>query len=127
VAGSAARVLGTFPARPMGLGPENEAGLILADWMRWNVSGAWLGNDGFDYFAALDKVVSPYLGVAGSSDFLFAPPKACGEVVDRIGSRRKALAVHRHLSHRGLLRDPVARERCWPETASWLQESALLS
>ncbi len=127
LAAGTARVLGTFPARAMGLGPENEAGRVLADWMSWNTSGSWRGADGFDYFSALDKVVSPYLAVAGDLDFVFAPAPSCNEVVERIGARRKALAVHRHLSHRGLLRDVRARERCWPETASWLQESALLS
>lgn len=127
MAAGGSRALGSFPARILGLGPENEAGLILADWMTWNVQGAWRGADGFDYFAALDKVSAPYLAVAGSRDFIFAPPRACADVVERIGSRRKALAVHRQLSHRGLLRDPRARERCWPETASWLQESVFLS
>lgn len=121
------RTLGMFPSRLTGLGPDNEAGSILADWMGWNVRGAWRGADGFDYFAALALVASPYLGVAGSRDFVWAPPRACRQVVERIGSRRKALAVHRQLSHRGLLRDPRARERCWPETASWLQESVFLS
>jgi alpha-beta hydrolase superfamily lysophospholipase len=121
------RALGTFPARALGLGPENEAGEILADWMSWNLRGAWRGADGFDYFDALAQIASPFLAVAGGSDHLFAPPRSCGAIVERIGSRRKALAVHRHLSHRGLLRNPRARERCWPETASWLQESALLS
>lgn len=123
----ASRTLGTFPARWLGLGSENEAGRVFADWMSWNVSGSWRGADGFDYFSALERVASPYLGVAGASDRLFAPPHACAEVVERIGSRRKALAVHKHLSHRGLLRDVRARERCWPETATWLQESAFLS
>jgi alpha-beta hydrolase superfamily lysophospholipase len=126
-AAGTSRALGTFPARILGLGSENEAGRILADWMGWNVRGAWTGADGFDYFAALANVASPFLSVAGGSDWLWAPPRACADVVEHIGSRRKALAVHRHLSHRGLLRDPRARERCWPETASWLQESAFLS
>lgn len=120
-------VLGTFPARALGLGPENEAGGIIGDWMRWNVRGAWHGVDGFDYFAALTSVASPFLSVAGAADRIFAPPGSCAEVVEQVGSRRKALAVHRHLSHRGLLRDPRARERCWPETATWLQESVFLS
>lgn len=117
-----ARALGTFPARALGMGPENEAGRILADWMSWNVSGRWAGHDGFDYFAALSGVVSPFLSVAGGRDRLFAPASSCADVVERAGSRRKGLAVHDGLSHRGLLRDPRARERCWPETAAWLQE-----
>jgi oxygen-independent coproporphyrinogen-3 oxidase len=104
------------------MGPEHEAGRILADWMSWNLSGRWIGLDGFDYFDALSGLASPFLSVVGGSDYLFAPAAACADVVERAGSRRKQLAVHDGLSHRGLLRDPRARERCWPETATWLQE-----
>jgi oxygen-independent coproporphyrinogen-3 oxidase len=104
VAFATSRTLGVFPAPLFGMGPESEAGRILADWMRWNLSGRWVGQDGFDYFDALTGLASPLLSVAGA------------------GSRRKSIVVHDGLSHRGLLRDPRARERCWPETAAWLQE-----
>jgi len=122
VSAATSRLLGMFPARLLGVGPENEAGRILADWMTWNVTGRWLGQDGFDYFDALSRVVSPLLSVAGGADWLFAPASSCADVVEQAGSRRKMLAVHPGLSHRGLLRDPRARERCWPDTAGWLQE-----
>lgn len=122
VAAATSRALGVFPAPALGLGPENEAGRILADWMGWNVAGRWIGQDGFDYFAGLSSLASPLLSVVGGADWLFAPPSACADVVERAGSRRKSLVVHEGLSHRGLLRDPRARERCWPDTAAWLQE-----
>jgi oxygen-independent coproporphyrinogen-3 oxidase len=127
VAAGASQALGTFPARILGVGPENEAARILADWMSWNVRGAWIGDDGFDYFAALPRLVSPLLSVAGGADRWFAPAVSCAEVVERAGSRRKALVVHADLSHRGLLRDPRARERCWPQTAGWVQKLIGLS
>ena len=122
IAAATGRALGTFPARWLGMGSENEAGRIIADWMTWNITGRWVGQDGFDYFNALSSVVSPFLSVTGGADYVFAPAAACADLVERVGSRRKALAVHPGLTHRGLLRDPRARERCWPETAGWLQE-----
>lgn len=109
--------LGRFPARALRFGSEDEAAGILAQWMRWNVRGGWIGADGFDYFAALADVRAPLLAVAGEADTLFAPPPACAEVVVRFGAARKALCVYPHLSHKGLLLDPRARARCWPDVA----------
>ncbi len=118
-----ARALGRFPARALGMGSEDEAARILADWMGWNVRGRWVGADGFDYFAALAGVGTPYLGVAGAADRLFAPAEGCREVVEAIGAARKALAVADGLSHKGMLRDSRARERCWPRVVAWLEET----
>ena len=116
------RALGRFPARALRFGSEDEAAEVLAQWMRWNVRGGWVGADGFDYFAALGRVRTPLLSVAGEADTLFAPPRACRELVERVGSARKELLVYPHLSHKGMLLDPRARERCWPELADRLGE-----
>jgi hypothetical protein len=121
------RALGMFPSRALRMGPENEASHIIGDWMSWNLRGRWTGGDGFDYFANLAAVQSPFLSVAGGADWLYAPASACEDVVERAGSRRKAFVVHPDLTHRGLLRNPAARERCWPETAQWLQDLIGLS
>lgn len=40
-------------------------------------AGAWIGTDGFDYFAGLGALSTPYLGVAGAADRILAPPSAC--------------------------------------------------
>ena len=117
------RVLGRFPARALRFGNEDEAAEIIAEWMEWNVRGAWMGTDGFDYFAGLATLSTPYLGVAGAADRIFAPPSACGQVVDRIGAARKKLLVEAGLSHRGLVLDPRARESCWPNIVAWLKET----
>jgi alpha-beta hydrolase superfamily lysophospholipase len=117
------RALGRFPARALRFGNEDEAAEIIAEWMEWNVRGAWIGTDGFDYFAGLAALHIPYLGVAGAADRIFAPPSACRQVVDRIGAARKQLAIAAGLSHRGLVLDPRARESCWPDITAWLKET----
>ncbi|HYT83795.1 MAG TPA: alpha/beta fold hydrolase [Gemmatimonadales bacterium] len=117
-----ARALGRFPARALRFGSEDEAAGILADWMRWNVRGGWVGGDGFDYFAALAAVRTPYLAVAGAADRIFAPAAACRQVVERIGADRKTLAIVPGLSHRGLVLGRRARDACWPRVSSWLRE-----
>ena len=104
-------------------GNEDEAAEIIAEWMEWNVRGRWLGVDGFDYFAGLAALNIPYLGVAGGADWIFAPPKACRQVVDRVGAARKMLAVAPGLSHRGLVSSERARTTCWPNVVAWLKET----
>jgi alpha-beta hydrolase superfamily lysophospholipase len=117
------RALGSFPARALGFGSENEAAGIIAEWMQWNVRGGWVGTDGFDYFAALPSVHVPYLAVAGARDRVFAPPGACRQVVERVGAERKMLVVEPGLSHRGLILARRARETCWPNVSAWLKET----
>lgn len=48
---------------------------VLAQFVRWVTTGAFDGDDGFDYRARLDAVRVPVLLVAGAKDFL-APPAA---------------------------------------------------
>ena len=117
------RALGHFPARALRFGNEDEAVEIIAEWMEWNVRGVWRGTDGFDYFAGLAALSTPYLGVAGASDWLYAPPRACQQIVDRVGAARKALAVAPGLSHRGLVLSERARTTCWPNIVAWLKET----
>ena len=118
-----ARALGRFPARALRLGNEDEAAGIIGEWMEWNVRGGWVGTDGFDYFAGLAGVTTPYLGVAGGADRLFAPPAACRQVVERVGATRRTLAIAPGLSHRGLVLDERARASCWPNVVVWLKET----
>jgi len=117
------RALGHFPARALRFGNEDEAAEIIAEWMEWNVRGRWRGTDGFDYFAGLAALSTPYLGVAGGSDWIFAPPRACRQVVERVGAARKTLAVIPGLSHRGLVLSERARSSCWPSVIEWLKET----
>src|SRR3989442_2181704 len=88
------RVLGRFPARALRFGNEDEAAEIIAEWMEWNVRGQWLGTDGFDYFAGLAALSTPYLGVAAGAD-----------------------------AHRGMVLSEHARNSCWPNIVAWLKET----
>ena len=117
------RALGRFPARALRIGNEDEAAGIIGEWMEWNVRGGWVGTDGFDYFAGLAGVKTPYLGVAGGADRIFAPPAACRQVVERVGAECKALAIEPGLSHRGLVLDERGRSSCWPNVVVWLKET----
>lgn len=116
------RGIGRFPARALRLGSEDEAAGILGQWMEWNVRGGWVGADGFDYYAALRGITTPFVGVAGAADHMFAPPAACRQIVMQVGTRPGAWHVYPHLSHKGLLLDRRACEQCWPDLATRLEE-----
>jgi pimeloyl-ACP methyl ester carboxylesterase len=113
--------LGRFPARALRMGPEDEAALVLAEWMEWNVRGAWRGADGFDYLAPLRRTRTPLLAVAGEADRLFAPPVACRALAQRVGAEPATFAVvGPRLDHPGLLLDARADAECWPLVARWI-------
>jgi pimeloyl-ACP methyl ester carboxylesterase len=115
------RALPRFPARTLRMGSEDEAALVLAEWMRWNVRGAWRGADGFDYLEALERSVAPVLTVAGEGDRLFAPARACRSLAQRAGSTPAIFSVvGPGLDHAGLLLDRRADQECWPLLSHWI-------
>lgn len=113
------RALDRFPARALRMGSEDEAALILAEWMSWNVRGQWRGADDFDYLEALGRLHTPVLAVAGESDRLFAPDEACGALAKRLRAATFAVVGPR-LGHSGLVLDPRADVECWPLIARWI-------
>src|SRR5258708_25056335 len=85
------RLLGRFPSRALGFGPEDESDGVLGQWMGWNVAGSCRGHDGFDSWSGLAHMPVPYLSVPGPSDWLFAPPAASHHEVDAASAPRKEL------------------------------------
>src|SRR2546427_10519745 len=79
--------LGHFPARGLRFGNEDEPAEHIAEWMEWNVRGVWRGTDGFDYFAGLAALTTPYLGVAGGAHLVFFPPQGGRAGGERVGAR----------------------------------------
>lgn len=116
-----ALTLGRFPARALRFGGEDEAALMFGQWMAWNIHGRWLSRAGFDYLESLQRVRTPYLAVAGGRDWLFSPPSACRQIVERIGSERKDFHIAPSLDHPGLVLDTRASEEVLPRVTSWLR------
>jgi predicted alpha/beta hydrolase len=124
---------GAIPRAPwhghwLGLGPEAEPGRLVADWMRWNISGRWRGADGRDYLAGLAKARIPVLAVAGGHDRTLAPPAAVRDLLDRFGSSDRTLIVagREHgfaadYDHPGLVIGRAARQEIWPRVVDWLR------
>lgn len=121
------RLLGRFPARRLGLGPEDEMAGVMEQWMTWNIEGHWKGDDGIDYGERLGLVRTPALFIAGSGDRTFAPPRACRALFEMLGSgdrtfmecgRRTGFSVD--FDHPGLVVSRAARQEIWPIVLEWM-------
>jgi pimeloyl-ACP methyl ester carboxylesterase len=122
------RLFGRFPARAMGIGPEDEHQGIMQQWMAWNVRGRWVGRDGTDYLANARRVTVPALAVAGAGD-LIAPPSACRALLETLGSTDRTMIVGgkrfgfaENFNHDRVLISTPAREQVWPRIAAWVEE-----
>ncbi|MBR9990105.1 MAG: alpha/beta fold hydrolase [Gemmatimonadetes bacterium] len=123
----ASRRMDTFPARLLGLGPEDELSGVMEQWMEWNIRGRWTGRDGTDYGEAFAALTLPLLFVAGTGDSRFAPPAACRGLYDLVGSKDKLFVeagtdtgFSRDYGHVALVVSRDARREIWPLLTDWL-------
>ncbi len=122
------RVLGRFPARLLGIGPEDEHPEIFAQWMRWNLRGRWLGDDGTDYYANTRRVRARVLALAGGGDRLIAPPDLCEDLSLATSSEDHLFVTcgrdHgfvEDFNHHRLVASTPARQEVWPLIADWIE------
>ncbi len=122
------RVMGRFPARLIGIGPEDEHAGIMRQWMRWNLSGRWHGDDGTDYFANCARVAIPILALAGAGDWAIAPPSLCEDLVDATASGDRTFVTcgraegfGEDFNHNRVLVSTPARREVWPLIADWIE------
>lgn len=125
------RLLGRFPARLLGLGPEDELPGVMGQWMTWNLKGRWVGDDAIDYVAELANVRVPVLAMSGAGDTVFAPPDACRGLMEMVGSddatyvlAGRETGFSEDFDHPGIVIAPAAHREVWPRVLSWLEAHA---
>jgi pimeloyl-ACP methyl ester carboxylesterase len=121
-------MLRRFPARALGLGPEDEVAGVMTQWMTWNLNGRWIGDDGTDYSKALTELSVPMLVVAAAAD-RWAPPPSCRALLDLVASRDltwqlcgRSTGFSRDFGHVDVLVGRAARTEVWPLLRAWLAE-----
>ncbi len=121
------RLLGRFPARLLGIGPEDEHPGIFSQWMRWNLRGRWHGDDGTDYFANARRIETPVLALAGGGDRFIAPPALCRDLAWATSSVDRTVVVcgragrfSENYNHHRLIASSPAREEVWPLIGDWI-------
>ena len=123
------RIMGFAPGKLFKLGPENEFGLVMAQWYRWSLTGQWLGDDGFNYMEALPAITAPALMLSGSDDKFIAPPEGCRALFDQLGSPDKhyqecglQTGFSEDYTHPRLVSSRSASREIWPLITKWLAE-----
>jgi predicted alpha/beta hydrolase len=122
------RLMGRFPARLLGIGPEDEHPGIFAQWMKWNLRGRWHGSDGTDYYANARRIAVPVLGIAGGGDWLIAPPELCRDLLGATSSGDRTFMVagraqgfSEDFNHHRVVASSAARAEVWPLIADWIE------
>ncbi|NIQ59135.1 MAG: esterase, partial [Gammaproteobacteria bacterium] len=77
----------------LGLGPEDELGGVMAQWMEWNLDGHWRAADGTDYAGRLAEIRVPVMGLAGAGDRIESPPDASRALIQLMGSSDRTFEV----------------------------------
>ena len=110
------------------LGTEDETRAVMQQWCRWNLSGRWTGQDGFDYLAALAAIRMPSLSLAGAGDRFIAPPAGCRRVHEALGEADRSFTVcgpdtgySEAFGHARVLCSRAAAEEIWPELSKWVR------
>lgn len=113
--------------RLLAFGPEDEFPAIVNQWFRWNWSGRWLGNDGFDYLDAVKSITIPTLWFAGTGDRYIAPASGCRRICEAFGSADKqfvecgkATGFSEDYDHPRIIVSRPARQEIWPRILQWL-------
>ncbi len=114
------QVLGKVPGPLFGLGPEDEFSGFLNQWCKWNRSGKWVGEDGFNYYKAMKDIHIPTLFIAGGND-LIAPSDGCQQLFQSLGSTKKkyvlcskANGYKENYNHPRLIASQNSRTEIWP-------------
>ncbi|MES1948616.1 hypothetical protein C84B14_14781 [Salinisphaera sp. C84B14] len=121
-------LLGYFPARAAGLGPENEPTAALMDATHWVETGrrnAYLRD-------TLRRIDQPVLAVSGAADRV-DPSAGCRRFIDHFSSVDKrfeqagtATGYSIDFDHPGIVVSKPAQAEIWPLVADWLDRRAAM-
>ena|GEM_PF-1145268 len=121
-----ARLLGHFPARAAGLGPENEPVAAMLDATHWVETGrrqAYLRE-------TLARITAPALAISGAADRV-DPSAGCERFIGHFASTDKtferagtATGYSVDFDHPGIVVSKAAQAEVWPRVVAWLAAHA---
>lgn len=121
-----ARSLGRFPARLVGLGPEDEPPAAMADGCALVAKGRRRP----ELKATLGQVTAPALAVVGAGDMV-DPATGCEQFLGHLASRDKTFlragtdtGFSTDFDHPGIVISKPAQAEIWPRALAWLEQRA---
>lgn len=127
------KTLGYFPARRLGMGPEDEPPGVMTEALYWKSTGRWEGEEGLRYEEGLHALCVPVLAYAGAADTT-DPASGCREFYEALGSPCKEFRLlgkeagfSRDYGHVDMLVSKQAQQEVWPDLAKWLERQGRTS
>ncbi len=118
-----ARLLGRFPARRFGMGPEDEAPAAIDDACRIVTVAQRDGS----MVRRLAPLHCPVLGFGGGADHV-DPPEGCQRFIGHMSSSDKTWVLlsrdqgySQDYDHPGIVVARAAQDEVWPQVLRWLQ------
>ena len=123
-------VLGHFPARRFGMGPENESTRAMRDCCRLVAWAKGKDSRNANFWHGFDDIRCPVLGVGSDGDTV-DPAEGCQQLLSAMGSHQKTFIQlgkrqgHRQdYDHVGMVVSKDAQQEVWPLLLDWLEQTS---
>jgi predicted alpha/beta hydrolase len=116
-------VVGRLPARRLRMGTDDEARGYVLQFVSNGLTARWRARDGFDYFAALERVRVPVLAIASDGDRLYSPPEDVRGLMSAVPTARVEV-LRDGPSHMGIVLDANSARPAWELAARFIDERA---
>jgi len=121
------KVLGKFPAKRLGLGPENEAPGVILDVINWKKrGGSWQTSTGHCFWKGFSQITQPCLVISSKGDTT-DPADGCEYLYHQLPSKRKQFVLlsteagyAKDYDHVGMIIDKSAQQEVWPLIDRWI-------
>lgn len=120
-------VLGHFPAKSLGMGPENESSRAMRDCCRLVAWAKDRDSRKANFWHGFDDIRCPVLGIGSDGDTV-DPAEGCKQLLSAMGSQQKTFIQlgkkqgHRQdYDHVGMVVSKDAQQEVWPLLLAWLE------
>lgn len=126
----ACHIFGYLPARQLRIGSDSETVRSYKESAEWVKNDVWIDADGFDYGAAIKKLLlPPILYIAAANDHALGHPDDVRDFMESAGRQecsfkllsRKSGNLHDY-DHINMLTDPDAVNDHFPKVVEWLRQ-----
>jgi len=121
------KILGKFPAKALGLGPENEAIGVILDVIEWKKrGGSWQSREGKSYWRGFSNITQPSLVISSIGDET-DPAEGCKFLYEELESEDKTYVLlgiengfAQDYDHVGMVITKDAQNEVWPLIGEWI-------
>ncbi|GAB6098099.1 alpha/beta fold hydrolase [Desulfatiferula olefinivorans] len=125
------QLLGKFPAKSLGLGPEIESPKTIREILEWKkLGGRWKSQNGTSYWKGFSHIKIPCLIIASRGD-KNDPAEGCEYLFRQLPTEDNQFILlgeeegfAKDYDHVGMVIDKMAQKEVWPLILEWLNKKA---